>query len=394
MRLALKLARQGVGRPSSEPLVGAVVVAGQRAVGHGHAGPGVTSSAVILAMEEAGPLGAQSTIYTNMEPCGDSRDIEQCLARLIALGPRRIVIGGELKASSKRGGEATSSVISRLKAAGIDVETGLCSSECREANAVYFKYAETGLPFVTIKFAASLDGRIATSTGDSQWISGNQSLKLAHRLRREHDAILVGIGTVLRDDPKLTVRLVNGRSPLRVIVDSRLRVPLRAHVLSDGEPGRTVIATTEFADRAKIAEIERLGAEVLVMPAASRIIPVVSSSNAYAHAASKKERQAALGVDLKELLVELGRRRMASVLVEGGAGIITAFVAERIADRFVVAIAPKIIGSGLAAIGELGILNLHDAVTFCSVRTKRLGDDIIFDGRLSAITETSVKAAS
>jgi riboflavin-specific deaminase-like protein len=218
------------------------------------------------------------------------------------------------------------------------------------------------LPFVTVKLAQSLDGRIATATGDSQWISSQSSLRFAHKLRREHDAIMVGIGTVLRDNPRLTVRLVNGRSPLRVVVDSRLRMPLAARVLADGAARDTLVATTGAAAHECVHELESLGAEVLRLPAQ----------------ADKS------GVDLTKLLAELGRRRISSVLVEGGASIVTSLLAAHLVDRLVVAIAPKIIGKGTEAIGDLGIANLRDAIVFSTFKTRRLGPDIIFDGRLGS----------
>jgi riboflavin-specific deaminase-like protein len=225
---------------------------------------------------------------------------------------------------------------------------------------IHSKYSTTGLPFVTVKFAATLDGRIATSTGDSQWISSPDSLRLAHQLRCQHDAIMVGIGTVIKDDPRLTVRLVTGRDPVRVVIDSRLRIPLSAHVIAEGAAHRTLIAATELADRERVGELEKLGAEVLLFP------PCDGAS----------------GINLFEVLTALGRRRMASILVEGGSRIITSLLAASLVDRVVVAVAPKIIGRGVEAIGDLGITRLSDAITFSSLKVRRLGPDVIFDGRL------------
>lgn len=222
------------------------------------------------------------------------------------------------------------------------------------------KHPSGGPPFVTVKFAQSLDGRIATVTGDSQWISSQSSLRFAHKLRREHDAIMVGIGTVLRDDPRLTVRLVNGRNPLRIIVDSRLRLPLTARVLAQGAAHHTLIAATERAASERVRALERLGAEVLQLPTGNT----------------------ETGVDLAELFAELGRRKISSVLVEGGARIVTSLLAARLVDRLVIAIAPKIIGQGTEAVGDLKIAHLRDAIVFSTFKTRRLGPDIIFDGLL------------
>lgn len=220
-------------------------------------------------------------------------------------------------------------------------------------------------PSVTIKFAQSLDGRIATSTGESRWISAPPSLRLAHKLRREHDAILVGIGTVLADDPQLTVRLIKGRDPLRVIIDSKLRIPLASRVLAGGAAARTLVAAAVTADTKRARAIQKLGAEVLRLPAARN----------------------GSGIDISLLLEELGRRGVASVLVEGGKGVITSLLAARAVDRMVVVIAPKIIGQGTEAIGNLGISRLSDVITFSSVKVSRLGRDVIFDGRLKSRTD-------
>jgi riboflavin-specific deaminase-like protein len=217
------------------------------------------------------------------------------------------------------------------------------------------------LPSVTVKFAQSLDGRIATAIGDSQWISSPATLRLAHKLRGEHDAILVGIETVIKDDPRLTVRLVGGRDPLRVIVDSRLRIPLTARVLEGEAAHHTLIATTESADRRRREDIKATGAEILSLQG------VDGQST----------------VNLEALLGELLRRGIESVLVEGGAGIITSLIRAQVVDRMVVVIAPKLLGKGTEAIGDLGINRLSEAITFSEFKTRRLGPDIVFDGRLS-----------
>jgi len=215
-------------------------------------------------------------------------------------------------------------------------------------------------PFVTVKFAQSLDGRIATSTGDSRWISSPSSLRLSHKLRREHDAILVGIGTVLSDDPQLTVRLLKGRDPLRIVVDSKLRIPLNSRLLANGAANGTLVATAVSSNSQRTRAIQDAGAEVLRLPKARN----------------------GPGIDISRLLQELQRRGIQSVLVEGGKAIITSLFNARAVDRLVVIIAPKIIGQGTEAIGQLGIKKLERAVTFASAKTRKLGDDIIFDGRL------------
>jgi diaminohydroxyphosphoribosylaminopyrimidine deaminase/5-amino-6-(5-phosphoribosylamino)uracil reductase len=350
LRRAIRLARRGLKeRPSScEPLVGAVAVLDGAAAGQAHG-----AAAAIAALKQLGSRSTEASLYVNLEPCCQSEGREACLRELLRLRPRRIIIGALSPA-------ARAELLDRLREAGIELVIGVCQRECRELNEVYFKYAATGLPFVTVKLAQSLDGRIATATGDSKWISGKPALKFAHRLRGEHDAVMVGIGTVLADDPQLNVRLVNGRDPLRIIVDSRLRIPPGAKVLSDGAARGTLIATTELADGERIKELEGIGARVLRLPA----------------------EPGSTRVDLGQLLSQLGKMRIGSVLVEGGSQIVTWLLAHRMVDRLVTIIAPKIIGAGLDAIGDLGIRELNKAITLSRLMTWRLGRDIAFDGRL------------
>ncbi len=210
-------------------------------------------------------------------------------------------------------------------------------------------------PLVTVHYAQTIDGRIASRTGDSRWVSGEGSLRLAHELRASHDAVLVGIGTVLADDPKLTVRLVPGDSPVRVVVDSRLRTPLNANVLAPG--GRTIVATTPLASEERAAAIRARGAEV-----------IRANADADGH------------VDLRDLFARLRREGIRSLLVEGGRGMITAVLREHLVDRLTVCIAPKVIGEGIAAVGDLHIDRLRDAMTFERGGFTTYGEDIVFYG--------------
>jgi riboflavin-specific deaminase-like protein len=216
------------------------------------------------------------------------------------------------------------------------------------------------MPHVTISYAQTLDGRLATRSGSSQWIGGPESLRFAHGLRASHAAIMVGIGTVLADDPRLTVRHVPGRDPLRVVVDSGLRVPLTAAVLRDGASHGTLIACAEDASVERRAAIAGLGATVLPLPAGPRG-----------------------GVDLAALLGALAARGLDSVMVEGGARLITALLRARLASRMAVCVAPKILGEGISAVGDLGIVRLPDAYTLRDVTVTAYGVDHVIDGTLS-----------
>jgi riboflavin-specific deaminase-like protein len=219
-------------------------------------------------------------------------------------------------------------------------------------------------PFITVKFATTLDGRLATKTGDSQWISCAETLQLAHQLRAEHEAIMVGIGTVLADNPRLNVRLVEGRDPLRVIIDSCLKIPLEANVLNPEAAKETLVVATEAADKNRLEAIKNLGAEVLVLSRETEDNPLSPR------------------VNLEQLLTELYQRNIKSVLVEGGSKIITTLLAARLVNRLIIVVAPKIIGQGIEAIGDLGITRLSDAITFASLKIEKLGTDIVFDGLL------------
>jgi riboflavin-specific deaminase-like protein len=209
------------------------------------------------------------------------------------------------------------------------------------------------VPRVTVHYAQSLDGRLATRTGDSQWIGGPASLELAHQLRADHEAVLVGVGTVLADNPRLTVRLVAGSSPRRVVLDSTLRTPLDAHVLTDGAAPTTLV-TTHRALPERVTALRELGADVLVLP---------PSDSGH--------------VDLTTALEALG---CPSVLIEGGGAVITSALREKLAQRVVVCIAPRIIGAGTDAVGDLGVDRLCEALQFASSRFSVLDDDVIFDG--------------
>jgi riboflavin-specific deaminase-like protein len=210
-------------------------------------------------------------------------------------------------------------------------------------------------PFVTVHYAQTIDGRIASRTGDSRWVSGERSLLLAHELRAAHDAVLVGIGTVLSDDPQLTVRLVSGTSPVRVVADSRLRTPLRARVL-DTSGAQTIVATNHLASEERAASIRARGARVL------------------------RVKDADGQVDLRDLLARLRGEGIQTVLIEGGRGIITTALRERLVDRLIVCIAPKVIGEGIAAVGDLQVDRLRDALTLERAGFVAYGDDVVFYG--------------
>ena len=244
-----------------------------------------------------------------------------------------------------------------LRDHGIEVVEGVLEEEVRELNEVYFHYIRTGLPFITIKYAQSLDGKIATSRGDSRWISSEASRRFAHRLRAQHDAILVGIGTVLADDPLLTVRLVKGKNPLRIVLDSRLRISRNAQVLQ-GE-GETLIVTTDLHDKKKVEAIQKRGKEILVT-----------------HRGNDRR------VALRPLMELLTARDISSILIEGGKKVSTSLLQESLVNRMVIITAPIILGKGKEGIGDLGITDLVGAIRPSFREVKQIGKDVVFDLRL------------
>jgi diaminohydroxyphosphoribosylaminopyrimidine deaminase/5-amino-6-(5-phosphoribosylamino)uracil reductase len=356
MTKALGLAHRGLGKTSPNPLVGAVVVKEGKIIGEGYSHQCGGNHAEVNALQNAREDVREATIYITLEPCCHyERKVPPCIETVAKSGIKRAVLG-TIDPSPSVNGKG----VQTLNRLGVETKVGVLREECLRLNEVYFKYIQTGIPFVTLKFAQTLDGRIATTTGSSQWISSEPSLKVAHKLRSIHDAILVGIGTVLADNPRLTVRLVRGRSPTRVIVDSKLRTPLDSKVLQEQNLAPTIIATTPRPNEEKKVLLEKKGIEIVEV--------------------SKDEKGQ---VDLNDLLLKLGKRGITSVLVEGGSGIITSLLLKRLADKIVVAIAPKILGKGIEAVGALGILEIQKSLNLSFVKAYKRGSDLIIKGNLS-----------
>jgi diaminohydroxyphosphoribosylaminopyrimidine deaminase/5-amino-6-(5-phosphoribosylamino)uracil reductase len=352
MKMALRLARRGLGKTSPNPMVGAVIVKNRKIIGQGYHERFGGPHAEINAIKNAeGDLNS-ATLYVTLEPCcHQGKKTPPCLDTLLKYKWRRVVIG-----TTDPNPRVNGRSVEIIKQRGIETRTGVLEEECQKLNEVYFKHIQTGIPFVTLKFAQTLDGRIATVTGDSRWISSEPSLKWAHRLRSYHDAVMVGVGTVIKDDPQLTVRLVKGRNPVRIVADSKLRIPLKAKILKEQEVARTIIATTTKADKKKLSALKRMDIEVLT----------VKSDKAG-------------DVDLKDLLKELGRRNISSVLVEGGAETITSFLQQRLADRVIAIVAPKVMGKGVEAVGELGVRQVKQSLKLSFERVYRRGEDVIIE---------------
>jgi diaminohydroxyphosphoribosylaminopyrimidine deaminase / 5-amino-6-(5-phosphoribosylamino)uracil reductase len=352
MARAVALAEGGRGTASPNPMVGAVLVRDGRVVGEGFHRAAGLAHAEAVALAAAGELAAGATCYVTLEPCAHHGRTPPCADALVAAGVARVVAA--LPDPDRRVGGAG---LARLRAAGVRVEVGTGADQAAEQNAAYLTHRRRGRPRVTLKAAASLDGKVAAPDGTSQWITGPAARADAHRLRAEADAVGVGAGTALADDPRLTVRLPgwSGRQPLRVLVDAAGRVEATGH-LFDGE-AETLVATTPAAPAAAVDAWKAAGAEVLMCE------PTVTAGRA--------------AVDLHDLTRALGERGVLELLVEGGPRLQASLWAAGLADRLVWYLAPLAIG-GQAAPGLLGAgaATLADARRLRLASVDRLGDDL------------------
>ena len=356
MRRALQLAACGEGRTRPNPPVGALVVKDDVVVGEGFHPRAGEPHAEIFALRQAGDRSAGADLFVTLEPCCHQGKTGPCCEAVIAAGIRRVFVG-TVDPNPLVAGKG----IRRLQEAGVEVEVGLLEKECRRLLAPFAKHVTTGRPFVILKSAVTLDGKTATSTGDSQWISNEQSRQYVHRMRDRFDAIMVGIGTILHDDPRLTTRLPEGgRDPVRVVVDSQLRIPPNAAILHVDSTAPTLVATTSAAPALKVEELRASWVEVLVLPGNSQ------------------------QVDLNQLMEELGKRNLQSVLVEGGATLNESLLLEGLIDRVAVFIAPKLIGGnqGKGMFAGTGISRLSDAFRLTDVRWQAFGDDLLVEGEV------------
>lgn len=351
MKQALMLAAQGLGRTSPNPVVGAVIVADGSIVGQGWHQAAGTPHAEVHALAQAGRLARNATLYVTLEPCCHHGRTGPCTDAIIAAGVKRVVVAMTDPNPLVRG-----KGIQKLRQHGLEVLEGVCAAEAAQLNEVFIKWIATGLPFGVLKTAITLDGKIATYTGHSKWITSERSREYVHGLRNMYDAILVGIGTVLADDPSLTTRLPGGgKNPIRVIVDSKGRIPLEAKLLCDCE-APVIIAVGPEAPAEKLAALQAKGAEVLKLPLV-----------------------AGRGVSLRHLFVELGQRNITSILVEGGAEVNASVLAENVVDKVHWFIAPKIIGGKTAPgpVGGLGLSDMAQATVLEDMQVKNIGKDIL-----------------
>lgn len=360
MEQALGLAKLALGQVSPNPAVGAVVVKKGAIIGQGYTQPPGSAHAEIVALKQAGEAARGGVMYVTLEPCCHHGRTPPCTKAIIAAGitkvhfamidPNPLVSGGGKK---------------ELERNGIKTYVGEHEEEAREINEAYIKFITTGMPFVTVKFAASLDGKIATRNGDSKWISGEEARKHVHYLRYTNDAVMTGVNTILADNPRLTGRC-GGRGgeikkqPLRVIVDSRGRTPLTAQVFS--EPGKVLLAVGKSVSSKGKAAFTQLGADLLELPSQEGL------------------------VDLKELLKALGEQDITSVLVESGGTLLGSLFDSRLVDKVIAFIAPIIIGGQEArtAVGGKGVDKVANSFKLGGIRTEKVGEDLMISGYVKA----------
>lgn len=357
MEEALAQAARGLGRVSPNPMVGAVVVRNGRLAGRGYHQQYGGPHAEVFALKDAGEKARGATLYCSLEPCNHHGKTPPCTQAIIDAGITHVVLGARDPNPRAAGG------IERLRSAGIEVTTGILEDRCKALNAPFFKTVTAGLPYVTLKWAMTLDGKIATANGDSKWITGETARDCAHRLRACHDAVLAGVGTVLADNPRLDVRAKGveaGRfQPRRVILDSKARTPLTSALWDVENAGPVTIIVTPEAPASRVEALRNRGAAVLSCSARDGRI------------------------DLKEMLLALSGLGVNSVFVEGGSAVLGAFADAKLFDAVRVFVAPKIAGGSgsLSALGGKGIERMADALQVMDLRLiESLEGDLLFGG--------------
>lgn len=352
MTRALSLAQKGRGKTLPNPMVGAVLVKKGKVIAEGyHKGPG-KPHAEIEAIKKADKMAKGATLYVNLEPCCHIGRTGPCTDSIVEAGIKKVVYA-VIDPNPQVNGKGAKT----LRRAGVEVTNGLLSKEAARLNEVYLEITENQRPFVTLKLAQSLDGRIATSGGDSKWISGEASRKYVHRLRAESDAVLVGAGTFKKDNPHLTTRLTKGKNPYRIIVSTGWSSLENSHLINDNSDFKTIVATSD----------ESLNGN-----------SDTSNENGLTFWSIRKDSQGR--VDLRDLLEKAKLFGVNSILVEGGAEIATSFLKAKLVDKYVVITAPIIIGKGIDSVGDLGTDLINEAIHFNDVYRVQNGSDEIFVG--------------
>lgn len=350
MRQAIGLALKAEGMTSPNPIVGAVVVKDDRIIGRGYHKKAGFAHAEIAALGQARRLAAGATLYVTLEPCDHFGRTPPCTDAIIKSGIKKVVIGMKDPNPLNNG-----KGIRRLRRHGMIIKTGVLEKASESINKPYIKFITKRMPYITIKVGQSLDGKIATKTGDSRWITSDDSRRYVHKLRQEADAVMVGVNTVIKDNPLLTNRISSDKQPVRIIVDAHLKTPLNSRIFSDIGKSPVYIATVKRDPR--ISRYEEKGAKVLIVKSKDMM------------------------VDLRDLLKTLGKMDIVRIMVEGGGELIASLIEEGLADHFLFFIAPKIIGgrSAKTSVEGRGIARVKDAAILRGVKVRRFKEDILIE---------------
>jgi diaminohydroxyphosphoribosylaminopyrimidine deaminase/5-amino-6-(5-phosphoribosylamino)uracil reductase len=352
MNLALNLALKAKGKTSPNPAVGALVVKNGRVVGRGYHKKAGLSHAEVIALEQAGPRAQDATLYVTLEPCTHFGKTPPCVHKIIASGVKEVVVG-MVDPNPKNNGAG----IEILKRSKIKVKVGFLEEKLRKLNEVFIKYITKRMPFIAVKVGQSLDGRIATKTGDSKWITSDKSRNYAYRLRPEFDAIMVGVNTILRDNPRLNTSFSDKRL-IKIVVDSQLSTPQNANIFSKDS---SVIIVTLLAQPGQQTENRKILSEK------AKILEV---------------KEKAGQINLKDMLKKLAQQKISSILVEGGGTLIGTLFDEGLVDKVLFFISPKIIGGkdAISSVMGQGIARIDRAVKLKDIKLKRIGEDFLLEG--------------
>ncbi len=359
MKLALRLAEKGLGFTSPNPAVGAVIVKNGNIVGRGYHKQAGLPHAEAEALREAGKSARGATMYVTLEPCNHTGRTPACTVALFKAGIKRLFYAVGDPNPKVRGNGAE-----YLRQQGISAQQGPCTEEARYLNRFYFHHLRTSRPYIIAKFAASLDGKIASAGGESQWITGERARKEAHKLRRYVDAVLIGAGTARKDNPSLSARLKGKviKQPLRIVLDSRRSLPPHLSLFEPARAGQTVLVASEAMSSQRHRLLEARGTQIIITKQDERGL-----------------------ISLTDLLTRLGEMGVASLLVEGGSRALGSFVQEKLVDEVYAFIAPLLIGgeSAPGAVGGLGFERLNEALRLQTMQIKRLGNDILLKGQIT-----------
>ena len=352
MKMALKLAEKAKEKTYPNPMVGAVIVKGNKVIGKGYHAKAGEAHAEIRALSECGGSCSGAIMFVTLEPCDHYGRTAPCTQAIIESGIKYVYVAMKDPNTANNG-----KGIKKLKKAGINVEVGMCEEEARMLNRKYIKYITTGLPYVTLKLAQSIDGKIAARDGSSKWISSDESRALARKMRGSYDALMVGANTVLRDDPFLLGEKGEEYSTVRVIVDTRLKTPLNSNIFKTSDRSPVIVGTTELASESCAEKIRKIeGVEVVVVK-------------------SRNER-----VNLTAFLRALARKNIINILVEGGGEMAGSLVDEKLVDEVMFFLAPKILGGDHASIKGKGVRNISEAIELKDVEIQKVNKDILVKG--------------